>query len=124
MGGSVVVELSFTAEEPMERPFVWVKLHTLLGQDIVAWRTQDSYGEMDPIRRGGVIRLHIRDLNLVEGLYNFAIGLKDGEELVDYVDNALAIEVTPKKMDTVDDVSPARGRELIYTPCHWDIDYN
>ena len=123
MGGSLVLELRFTSKQPVAHPAFSVRLHTPLGQDIAAWRTQETYGQMAPTTIGGSVRLHMRDLNLMPGVYYLAIGLTDGYQTLDFIEDALSVEVTPEALYSADSASTFRRGELIYTPCEWILDY-
>jgi hypothetical protein len=90
-----------------------------MGQDIAAWRTQETYGQMPPVGTGGSVRLHIQDLNLLPGIYRFAIALTDGYQSLDLIEDALSFEITPKPWHSADSFSSFRRGELIYTQCEW-----
>jgi hypothetical protein len=123
MGGNLILELRFKNERPVAHPAMSARLHTPLGQDIVAWRTQDTYGQMPPAGAGGKVRLHISALNLLPGVYHFAIGLTDGYQTLDVIEDAVAVEVTPRALYDVKSFSSFRRGEIIYTPCEWRPDY-
>jgi lipopolysaccharide transport system ATP-binding protein len=123
MGGSLILELGFANSQPVGHPAFSVRLHTRLGQDIAAWRTQETYGQMPPAKAGGSVRLHIQDLNLLPGVYHFAVGLTDGYQMLDFIEDALSIEITPKVVYDVESSSSFTRGELIYTPCRWFTQY-
>ena len=119
MGGNLTLELQFRNLQPVAHPAISARLHTPLGQDIAAWRTQETHGQMPPARAGGSVRLHIRVLNLLPGTYHFALGLTDGYQTLDFIEDALSVEITPKAFYGGDRFSSFRRGELIYTPCEW-----
>jgi len=123
MGGSLILELWFSIARPVAHPAMSARLHTALGQDIAAWRTQETYGQMPPAATGGSVRLHIHDLNLLPGIYHFAIGLTDGYQTLDLIEDALSVEVAPRALYSSDSVTSFRRGELIYTPCEWRPQY-
>ncbi len=124
MGGSVILELRFRNSQPIAHPAFSVRLHTPMGQDIAAWRTQETYGQMPLAKTGGLLRLHIRNLNLLPGVYHFALGLTDGYQTLDLIENALAFEITPRALYDTSTYSSFRRGELIYTPCEWTPQYS
>lgn len=123
MGGSMILELHFANKRPVMHPAISARMHTPRGQDIAAWRTQETYGQMPPAITGGSVRLHIHDLNLLPGTYYFAIGLSDGYETLDLIEDALSVEITPKAGNIADSFSSFRRGEVIYTPCEWLPNY-
>jgi lipopolysaccharide transport system ATP-binding protein len=123
MGGSLTLELQFENRQPVAHPAISARLHTPLGQDIAAWRSQETLGQMPSARVGGSVRLQIRELNLLPGRYHFALGLTDGYQTLDFIEDALSIEVTPKVMFDSESFSSFRRGELIYTPCEWLLNY-
>ena len=123
MGGSLILELLFKNIQPVAHPAISARLHTPLGQDIAAWRTQETYGQMPPAKQGGVVRLRIRELNLLPGTYHFAIGLIDGYQTLDFIEDAILVEVMPKAVHEAGIFSAFKRGELIYTPCEWFPEY-
>ena len=124
MVSCLILELHFVCKKPIAHPAMSARLHTPLGQDIAAWRTQESYGLMPSTNRGGVVRLAIQDLNLLPGYYHFAISLTDGYEVLDLIEDAVAVEVTPKGQYDTYSFSSFRRGEIIYTFGEWVAHYD
>jgi len=120
MGEDLIIQLDFISHQRIRTPKFGVRLYNSMKQDLISWRTNETYGEMPPIKKGGTLFLHIRSLNLLPGIYHLALGVSDGYQNYDYVEDALTIEITPKAVYSTGKIPK---RSIIYTPCIWEPDY-
>jgi lipopolysaccharide transport system ATP-binding protein len=123
MGDSVTVELEFQCFETIGRPVFAVRLLTPMSLGLAGWGTNVTYGEMPAASRGGVIRLHIERLDLLPGVYNLALGLFNGHEQLDHIDNAIELEMTSYPVYPTGKI-PSSKLALIFAPCSWTYDYD
>jgi lipopolysaccharide transport system ATP-binding protein len=123
MGHGVTIELEFECDGRLIKPIFGISLRTSLNQQFVKWKTQETYGDMPSASRGGIVRLHIERLDLLPGLYYLVLGLSDGNEQFDLIENALELEITPWPVYPTGRIpSPRRG--IIFTPCSWSYEYS
>jgi len=122
MGSEITIELQFESRVEINAPSFGVRLSDTLRQDLVAWRTEEVIGSIPGFSSGGTVRLHVHNLNLMPGTYSIALGLSDGYQAHDIVEEALEIEITPHPVYPTGRI-PSRTRSVIYTPCSWEFEY-
>ena len=122
MGGSATLEFGFEAYRRIKSPAFAVRLRTVFGEELVGWRSAVTHGEMPTTTRGGVVRLTIENLNLLPGIYGVKMGLSDGREMLDLIEEALELEITPYPVYPTGKLPDTKSAR-IYTPCSWQHDY-
>lgn len=122
MGGKLIVELEFKAQNPIQTPNFGVRIYNMLKQDVVAWRTEETIGEIPKLTMGGTVRLQVDELNLMPGIYYMALGLSDGFETHDLIEEALELEIVPHSIYPTGRI-PSRSPSIFFTPCSWDLQY-
>jgi len=122
MGDDLTIQLDFTTNQRIKSPKFGVRVYNPLKQDIVSWSSELSNYEMPSTVNGGSVYLNVESLNLLPGLYHLAVGLSDGYQSYNYVEDALTFEVTQKVIYPTGRL-PNNKRGIIFTPCNWEIDY-
>lgn len=119
MGNGFSVELEFVVHHEIKYPVFSIRLHTPLGNDIVAWRTNELMENLPALNKGGKVILDVKHLNLLPGEYDLAIAINNGYQTVDWIENAIRFEV-------VTDGNEAKLHthgEVIYLPGNWFYEY-
>ncbi|MBN1565870.1 MAG: ABC transporter ATP-binding protein [Anaerolineae bacterium] len=122
MGGTLIVELEFETQTTIKAPNFGLRLYNTLKQDLVAWRTEETVGEISDLTHGGKVRLEVTNLNLMPGIYYAALGLSDGYETHDLIEEALELEIVPHSIYPTGRI-PSKSPSVIFTPCSWSFDY-
>lgn len=122
MGADLMLDLEFECQAQILDPSIAVRLHTPMAYDICAWRTEETYGDLPVASTGGKVRLTVPRLTLLPGSYCISLALRSGNQLLDYVEDVLQLEVIPRDVYHTGKL-PASKRGIMYTPCVWQHDY-
>ena len=123
LGEELRIRLDFKVFQELRTPGFSVRISNQLGQNLIYWHSGDTYGVLPTTKYGGSIILHVETLNLLPGLYNISIGLSDGFQTLDLIENAVTFEITAKAIYPTGKIpDPKRG--IIYTLCDWEVNYS
>jgi len=122
MGDDAIIQLEFVANQQILKPNFGVRLYNQLKQNLITWGSQTTTGELPSINKGGTIFLHINSLNLLPGVYHLALGISDGYQTFDYVEDAITFEIHPKAVYPTGKL-PKSTHALFFTPCEWEVSY-
>jgi hypothetical protein len=78
---------------------------------------------MPEAKTGGTVRLHIDRFDALPGIYYLTLGISLSGEQIDYIENALELEVISKNVYSTGKLPPT-GSAIMYVPCHWSYDYS
>jgi hypothetical protein len=123
IGEGFVVELMFETQERLSNPSFGVVIRDARGQRIAQLITRITHGEMPAARTGGLVRLHVDRFDVLPGLYYLTLGLSIYGEQLDYVENALELEVLPREVYPNGKLPPP-GSAIMYVPCRWSHEYD
>ncbi len=124
MGGNFTLELEFKTRREISTPVFSVRLSTILGENVVAWRTQETYGEAPATLNGGVVRLYVKSANLLPGHYTLSLGLTNGYTTFEVLEKVLELEVVPRQIYLGGKGPSSKRGEKIFTPCSWTFLYD
>ena len=122
MGCGLTIELKFKCERILFQPSFGVTFRNPLGEYLLRLTTRETYGEMPSVTSGGIVRLHVDHLDFLPGTYFLNIGLSNGNEQVDFIENALKLDITPRPIYPTGKLPP-RNRGIIFARCSWNYDY-
>jgi len=122
MGHRMTIEIEFACYEKINNPSFAVRVVSSLQEGLVGWGTNVTYGEMPPASVGGVVRLRIERIALLPGLYYLILGMSDGHQQVDRIENALQLEIVPWPVYSTGKI-PSPGLVKFFTPCSWTHEY-
>jgi lipopolysaccharide transport system ATP-binding protein len=122
MGDDIVVELVFEATTTLQNPGFGIVVTSAIGQPLLRLISRETYGQMPPTRRGGIVRLRVEKLNLLPGTYFMTLGLSDGGCQIDLIKDAIQFEIKPHAVYPTGKL-PSRASGIIYTLCDWSHNY-
>jgi hypothetical protein len=122
IGEGFTVELNFETDDLLVNPGFGVVIRNVLGQRIAQLITRVTQGIMPQTRKGGKVRLHVDRFDVLPGPYYLTLGLSLPDEQLDYIENALELEVLPKDVYPSGKLPPP-GSAIMYVPCSWSQDY-
>lgn len=124
MGEPLLVELHFDLlTERLQRPSFGVVIRNSIGHTIARLTTKETTGVIPPATGGGKVRLQIDNMNLMPGMYQLSIGLSDIGDQLDFVDNAITMEVAAGAVYPTGAVPKSDHGLLVFFPCTWRLDY-
>jgi hypothetical protein len=77
---------------------------------------------MPDAKKGGTVRLQVDRLEVVPGRYYLSLGLSMKKEQLDFIENALELEVTPRDVYQTGKLPPV-GSSIMCIPCRWSHKY-
>jgi lipopolysaccharide transport system ATP-binding protein len=122
VGEGFVVELEFESEGIIVDPSFGVVIRSELGQRVAQLITRITHGAMPDAIKGGLVRLQVDRLEVVPGRYYLSLGLSMKKEQLDYIENALELEVTPRDVYQTGKL-PSLGSSIMCIPCRWSHEY-
>ena len=123
MGRGLSMELEFQCNRPISALSVGARLRNSVGQGIVGWNTRETYGQLPSAKRGGLVRLRVDRLDLLPGQYYLSVGIGDGHETLDLIEDALGLEITPRPIYATGR-TPSSVRAVMFAPCSWEHLYD
>ncbi len=96
-----------------------VRMDSIEGVRLVAWRTKE-FGINIPRKSELSVKLTIPHLNVFNGIYNLTFALVDGNEIVDYLESIVNIEVIPAKIDLFKKTIN-KTYNIMYSHCEWEF---
>ena len=122
MNGTFAVEMRFRCRHPLDQISFGVAIRGSMHERICQILSRVTHGEMPPARTGGAVHVWIQDVNLLPGLYFISVGMSRQGEQIDYVENALSLEIVPHDVYGTGKI-PESQAALVYLPCTWKADY-
>jgi lipopolysaccharide transport system ATP-binding protein len=119
MGDDILIEIQIAICRSITNLDVSIRLNNVYNIAVAAWRTKETYPKQKKMNKGvQSVLLHIRGLNVFDGIYNLSYSLAEGNEILDFMEDAIDFEILPEKVDCFTD-QVAKCYNLIYTPCSW-----
>ena len=121
MGEGIGLVISFMAKETIRQPSINIRLNDNLGTAIVAWRTTETMEQLNDLPAGRhEVKLQVPAINIMDGIYNISISIHEGMKRLVYAEEILPLEILPDKAEGMAK-AVSRNRNIIFTPCNWDI---
>lgn len=121
MGEDILVEVQIEAREPIPNLDVNIRLNNLYNVSVAAWRTKETCADEQRYFDKGIhsVFLKIKDLNVFDGKYNLSYSLFEGNEMLDFMNEAIDFEIIPEQIPIFSNQVVSKSFNLIYTPCEW-----
>lgn len=120
MGENIGVNIKFYIPEQLNNIGATVRMNDLYNNGIAAWRTQEAGYDIE-YKKDLELFLEIEDLNIFDGIYNLSFSLVNGKETIDFIENAISLEIAPAELDIFAGKAISKTHNLIYTPCKWGV---
>ena len=120
MGESIVLKVELEMPEIFKDIALNVRMNDVYGNGIAAWRSREMGIE---IRHANyrVIELEIQQLNVFDGHYNLSLSLLDNNQVIDFHDSILNLEIVPSELEIFGGMAVSKSHNIIYTPARWAI---
>ena len=117
MGEDITLVIKVYNPEKLDNLGINVRMDDKESVQIVGWRTKEM-GIKVPISNSFEVKLLIQNLNVFDGHYKFSLALLNGNEMIDFHDSVLHLEITPAEIGIFNKVI-SKSHNLIYHPCEW-----
>ena len=118
------VDLRFECFEALRHPGFGVVIRGPLGERIAQLTTRETFGELPAVAEGGSVTLAIDRLDVLPGTYYLSFGISLQREQIDFIEDALEIEVTAKDVYPTGKLPRTGAGGMIYVPCSWTHSYS
>jgi lipopolysaccharide transport system ATP-binding protein len=120
MGEDILLEIQIDANTLINNLDINIRLNDIHNVAIAAWRTKETCVEQRKVDKGScIVFLHIKNLNVFNGIYNLSFSLIDGTETLDFMESAVYFEIFPEQVPEFSNKVIEKSYNLIYTPCLW-----
>lgn len=122
MGQGFTFEFQFKACRPLADPSFGFVLQGPMRENLLRVTSRETLGSLPPIRKGGIVRVHIESLNLLPGTYSFTIGLSNAGQQIALIEDAVRLNIIPTCAYSTGKL-PSHNQAIIFEPCTWSCDY-
>ena len=123
VGEGFAVELEFQVHERLLNPGFGIIIRDAMGLKIAQMITRTTHGVMPAVHQGGTVRVTVERFDALPGSYYVSLGLSRPGEQIDFVENALEIEVVPREVYPTGKL-PRAGEGVVCVPCQWTHRYS
>lgn len=120
MGEKIGVRINFEMQEDFGDIDISVRMSDLYNVSIAAWRTNEQQVKIKS-HRDLIVDLIIEDLNIFDGIYNLSLSFVKGKETIDFIENAISLEIVAHNLPIFGNKAVEKSRNLIYTPSQWIV---